>query len=108
MNNMTYHQRISVDFENIVCHYSYPGSSILFSHAQEEEDMKSPESDGETQTKYIKITNTIQIPETESVRLIVEMLQVIWEAILTGLTRGFMPTVERVRRDTASHKGSTS
>ena len=57
-------------------------------------------------TKYIKITNLIQIPETESIKLIMEMLKVIWEAILTGITRGFMPTVERFRRDTSpSYKG---
>ena len=56
-------------------------------------------------TKYIKITNTIQIPETESIKLIMDMLRVIWEAIVTGITRGFMPTVERFRRDTSSHKG---
>ena len=71
----------------------------------EEDGKKTLEFEGNS-TKYIKITNTIQIPETESIKLIMEMLKVIWEAILTGITRGFMPTLERFRRDTStSYKG---
>ena len=72
---------------------------------EEENGQKSLELEGNS-TKYIKITNTIQIPETESIKLIMEILKVIWEAILTGITRGFMPTMERYRRDTSSsHRG---
>ena len=72
---------------------------------EEEDGKKSPELEGNS-TKYIKITNSIQIPETESVKLIMDILKVIWEAIMTGITRGFMPTMERFRRDTStSYKG---
>ena len=72
---------------------------------EEENGQKSLELEGNS-TKYIKITNMIQIPETESIKLIMEILKVIWEAILTGITRGFMPTMERFRRDTSStHRG---
>ena len=72
---------------------------------EEEDEKKSLELEGNS-TKYIKITNTIQIPETESIRMIMDILKVIWEAILTGITRGFMPTMERYRRDTSSsHRG---
>ena len=76
-----------------------------FAHNQLGDTFGSDLTEGNS-TKYIKITNTIQIPETESIKLIMEMLKVIWEAILTGITRGFMPTVERFRRDTSnSYKG---
>ena len=78
------------------------GSDLII---EEEDEKKSLELEGNS-TKYIKITNTIQIPETESIKLIMEILKVIWEAILTGITRGFMPTMERFRRDTSSsHRG---
>ena len=66
---------------------------------------ESSELEGNSTRKYIKITNSIQIPETESIKMIMEVLRVIWEAIMTGLTRGFMPTVERFRRETSSHRG---
>ena len=72
---------------------------------EEEDGKKSLEMEGNS-TKYIKITNMIQIPETESLKMIMDILRVIWEAILTGITRGFMPTMERFRRDTSSsYKG---
>ena len=75
---------------------------------EEEDGEKSLELEGNS-TKYIKITNTIQIPETESLKMIMDILRVIWEAILTGITRGFMPTMERFRRDTSSsYKGLES
>ena len=78
------------------------GSDLII---EEEDEKKSLELEGNS-TKYIKITNTIQIPETESTRMIMDILKVIWEAILTGITRGFMPTMERYRRDTSSsHRG---
>ena len=78
------------------------GSDLII---EEEDEKKSLELEGNS-TKYIKITNTIQIPETESIRMIMDILKVIWEAILTGITRGFMPTMERYRRDTSSsHRG---
>ena len=67
-------------------------------------DISVEEETGNSTTNYIKITNSIQIPETESIKLIMEVLRVIWEAIMTGLTKGFMPTVERFRRDTSSSK----
>ena len=62
-----------------------------------------------TETKYIKISSSIEIPETESVKIILDALKVVWEAALTSIKRGFMPSMERVRRDTAaaeSTKGS--
>ena len=68
-------------------------------------DISVEEETGNSTTNYIKITNSIQIPETESIKLIMEVLRVIWEALMTGLTKGFMPTVERFRRDTSSSKG---
>ena len=95
-------QRSEVDFAHNQLGDTF-GSDLTI---QEGDEKKTSEFEGgNTTIKYIKITNTIQIPETESVKLIMNVLRVIWVAFLTGLTKGFMPTVERFRRDTSSHRG---
>ena len=49
--------------------------------------------------KTIKISSQIEIPESEGLRLVLEALKVIWEAVFKGLLEGFLPTVERVKRE---------
>ena len=53
-------------------------------------------------TKYIKISSSIEIPETESVKITLDALKVLWDASLTSIWKGFMPSMERVRRDTSA------
>lgn len=70
-------------------------------------DMRS----GQAEAKYIKISSSIEIPETESVKLVIDALKVLWDASLTSMWKGFMPSMERVRRDTSaleSTKGTKS
>ena len=70
-------------------------------------DVNFPHDD----TKYIKISSSIEIPETESVKITLDALKVLWNASLTSLWKGFMPSMERVRRDTSafeSTKGNNS
>ena len=57
---------------------------------------------GQVEAKYIKISSSIEIPETESVKLVIDALKVLWDASLTSMWKGFMPSMERVRRDTSS------
>ena len=61
-------------------------------------DVNYPHDD----TKYIKISSSIEIPETESVKITLDALKVLWNASLTSLWKGFMPSMERVRRDTSA------
>ena len=66
---------------------------------------------GQVEAKYIKISSSIEIPETESVKLVIDALKVLWDASLTSMWKGFMPSMERVRRDTSafeSTKGNNS
>ena len=66
---------------------------------------------GQAEAKYIKISSSIEIPETESVKLVIDALKVLWDASLTSMWKGFMPSMERVRRDTSaleSTKGTNS
>ena len=86
--------------------HSQLGDTLGTDISVKEETVREVSEEGNSTTNYIKITNSIQIPETESIKLIMEVLRVIWEAIMTGLTKGFMPTIERFRRDTSSSKGS--
>ena len=51
--------------------------------------------------KTIKISSQIEIPDSEGLRLVVEALKVVWKAAVKGLLDGFLPTVERVRRETS-------
>ena len=60
----------------------------------------SSDSDGDI--RYIKISSAIEIPETESIKLIFSALKVLWEAFLTSIKKGFMPSMERIRRDTSA------
>merc|ERR1719462_652178 len=60
----------------------------------------------ETSSKYIKISSSIEIPETESVTLILEALKVLWNAMMTSIMKGFMPNMERMRRDTTVTESS--
>ena len=60
----------------------------------------------ETSSKYIKISSSIEIPETESVTLILEALKVLWNAMMTSIMKGFMPNMERMRRDTTATESS--
>jgi len=57
---------------------------------------------GQAEAKYIKISSSIEIPETESVKLVIDALKVLWDASLTSMWKGFMPSMERVRRDTSA------
>ena len=59
----------------------------------------------EKEAKYIKISSSIEIPETETVKLVMEAIKVLWRAAMTGLRKGFMPTIERVRREADSSRG---
>ena len=45
-------------------------------------------------------SSQIEIPESEGLRLVIEALKVIWGAAVKGLLDGFLPTIERVRRET--------
>ena len=71
---------------------------------EEEEEEKTVEKT-ENVTQYIKITSSIEIPETETVKLVMEAIKVLWRAAMTGLRKGFMPTIERVRREADSSRG---
>ena len=57
-------------------------------------------------TKYIKISSSIEIPETESVLLVLDALKLLWNAAITSIKRGFMPSMERMRRDTTAANDS--
>eukprot|EP00092_Neocalanus_flemingeri_P091393 GFUD01115858.1.p1 GENE.GFUD01115858.1~~GFUD01115858.1.p1 ORF type:complete len:197 (+),score=51.95 GFUD01115858.1:44-634(+) len=50
--------------------------------------------------KTIKISSQIEIPDSEGFRLVMEALKITWGAAWKGLLEGFLPTVERVRRET--------
>ena len=73
---------------------------------EEEEEEKAVEKTGNV-TQYIKITSSIEIPETETVKLVMEAIKVLWRAAMTALRKGFMPTFERVRREADSSRGGT-
>ena len=73
---------------------------------EREEEEKAVEKT-ENVTQYIKITSTMEIPETETVKLVMEAIRVLWRAAMTGLRKGFMPTIERVRREAGSSRGRT-
>ena len=57
-------------------------------------------SNSTSQTKYIKISSSIEIPESESLLLVIDALKVLWSAGITSVKNGLFPTLERVRRDT--------
>ena len=57
-------------------------------------------------TKYIKISSSIEIPETESVILVLDALKLVWNAAITSIKKGFMPSMERMRRDTTATNNS--
>eukprot|EP00092_Neocalanus_flemingeri_P020491 GFUD01022198.1.p1 GENE.GFUD01022198.1~~GFUD01022198.1.p1 ORF type:complete len:199 (+),score=40.83 GFUD01022198.1:82-678(+) len=50
--------------------------------------------------KTIKISSQIEIPDSEGLRLVLEALKITWGAAWKGVLEGFLPTVERVRRET--------
>ena len=73
---------------------------------EEEEEEKAVEKTANV-TQYIKITSSIEIPETETVKLVMEAIKVLWRAAMTGLRKGFLPTFERVRREADSSRGGS-
>ena len=54
------------------------------------------------ETKYIRISSSIEIPESESLILIMDAVKLLWNAGLESIKKGFFPTMERVRRDTSA------
>ena len=54
----------------------------------------------ENEKNTINISSQIEIPESEGLRLVIEALKVVWGAAVKGLLDGFLPTIERVRRET--------
>jgi len=75
---------------------------------QEEEDVRvdtvmidssNPFSFIGNETKYIKISSSIEIPESESLILIMDAMKLLWSAGMESIKKGFFPTLERVRRD---------
>ena len=85
---------------------SYFFDKIMKEEEQEEEEEKAVEKT-ENVTQYIKITSSIEIPETETVKLVMEAIKVLWRAAMTGLRKGFMPTIERIRREADTSRGRT-
>ena len=83
---------------------SYFLENIMKEEEEEKEELVV-KKDEEKVTQYIKITSSIEIPETESIKLVMEAVRVLWRAVMAGLSRGFMPTLERVRRDADSSRG---
>ena len=67
---------------------------------QNTETSASTATGGVEESNTIKISSQIEIPNSEGMRLVVEALQVIWKALVKGLMAGFLPTMERVRRET--------
>ena len=80
-------------------------ASYFFDKIMKEEEEEKAVEKTENVTQYIKITSSIEIPETETVKLVMEAIKVLWRAALTGLRKGFMPTIERVRREADSSRG---
>ena len=85
---------------------SYFFDKIMREEEEEREEEKVMEKT-ENVTQYIKITSSIEIPETETVKLVMEAIKVLWRAAMTALRKGFMPTFERVRREADSSRGGT-
>ena len=63
-------------------------------------------SSDKEEAKYIKISSSIEIPETESVKIVLDALKVLWDASITSMWKGFMPSMERVRRDTSAYEST--
>ena len=82
-------------------------ASYFFDKIMKEEEEEKAVEKTENVTQYIKITSSIEIPETETVKLVMEAIRVLWRAAMTGLRKGFMPTFERVRREADSSRGRT-
>lgn len=61
----------------------------------------------EAENVNIKITSSIEIPETEGIKMVMEAIRVLWRALMAGVSRGFMPTLERVRRGADRSRGET-
>ena len=78
----------------------------IMKEEEDEEEEKAVEKT-ENVTQYIKITSSIEIPETETVKLVMEAIKVLLRAAMTALRKGFMPTFERVRREADSSRGGT-
>ena len=85
---------------------SYFFDKIMREEEEQEEEEKAVEKTANV-TQYIKITSSIEIPETETVKLVMEAIKVLWRAAMTALRKGFMPTFERVRREADSSRGGT-
>ena len=83
---------------------SYFLENIMKEEEEEKEELVVKKEE-EKVTQYIKITSSIEIPETESIKLVMEAVRVLWRAVMAGLSRGFMPTLERVRRGADSSRG---
>ena len=49
----------------------------------------------------IKISSQIEIPDSEGLRLSIDVLKVIGKAAWEGMFQGFFPHIERIRRDTS-------
>ena len=85
---------------------SYFLENIMKEEEEEKEELVVKKEE-EKVTQYIKITSSIEIPETETVKLVMEAIKVLWRAAMTALRKGFMPTFERVRREADSSRGGT-
>ena len=84
---------------------SYFFDKIMREEEEEEEEEEKAVEKTANVTQYIKITSSIEIPETETVKLVMEAIKVLWRAAMTALRKGFMPTIERVRREADSSRG---
>jgi len=58
--------------------------------------------------KHIEIVNRISIPESEGIRLLISVTSMLWDTAWKGFFHGFLPKVERVRRETRDASSSSS
>ena len=72
-----------------------------------EEEEEKAVGTKEAENVNIKITSSIEIPETEGIKMVMEAIRVLWRALMAGISRGFMPTLERVRRGADRSRGET-
>lgn len=58
--------------------------------------------------KHIEIVNRISIPESEGIRLLISVTSMLLDTAWKGFFHGFLPKVERVRRETREASSSSS
>jgi len=64
--------------------------------------------EGKVVEKHIEIVNRISIPESEGIRLLISVTSMLWDTAWKGFFHGFLPKVERVRRETRETASSSS